>query len=57
MTIVSISAQGPWIEDTQDTHQDRDHNKEEEEDYKGEVDIVEENEGPKEIHTNRRAEM
>ena len=57
MTIVSISAQGPWIEDTQDTHEDRDHNKEEEEDYKGEVDIVEENEGPKEIHTNRRAEM
>ncbi|XP_031415778.1 Golgi integral membrane protein 4b isoform X2 [Clupea harengus] len=50
--------QGPWIEDTQDTHEDRDHNKEEEEeDYKGEVDIVEENEGPKEIHTNRRAEM
>ncbi|XP_062384079.1 Golgi integral membrane protein 4b isoform X6 [Sardina pilchardus] len=44
--------QGPWNEDIQD--QDRDHKEEE---YKEDVEIVEEDEGHKEIHTNRRAEM
>lgn len=43
--------QGPWNEDIQD-NEDRDHVKEEED-----VEIVEENEGPKKIHTNIRAEM
>ncbi|XP_048120750.1 Golgi integral membrane protein 4b isoform X1 [Alosa alosa] len=43
--------QGPWNEDIQD--QDRDHKEE----YKEDVEIVEEDEGHKEIHTNRRAEM
>lgn len=47
--------QGPWSEDIQDI-QDKDHNNEEE-DYKEDVDIVEDNGGPKEILTNRRAEM
>lgn len=45
--------QGPWNDDIQD-NEDRDHIKE---DYKEEVEVVEENEGPKEIRTNIRAEM